>query len=260
MNSISVKNLTKKFGNFTAVDDISFEVLEGEIFAFLGPNGAGKSTTIKMMTTVLSLSNGSIHINNHDSLTQKDLVRKSIGVIFQDHTLDDDLTAYENLYYHSVLYKIPSTIRKKRIDEMLDYVGLLSRKNDIVKTFSGGMKRRLEIARGLLHSPKILFLDEPTLGLDVQTRAFLWAHIKKLNKDQKITIFVTTHNMDEAEKIATNIAIIDKGKLLINGTSKQIKARTKTKTLEDAFLKLTGYSIREQSGSNVDNLRKRFGR
>ncbi len=256
MIAIDVKNLTRKFNKFAAVDDISFQVEQGSIFAFLGPNGAGKSTTIKMMTTILSPTQGSISIDNFSILNQKNEVRKSIGVIFQDHTLDDDLTAYENLNYHAILYKIPEKTRKQKIEDMLNYVGLLDRKDDLVKNFSGGMKRRIEIARGLLHSPKILFLDEPTLGLDVQTRAFLWKHIKKINQEQGITIFFTTHNMDEVEKIATKIAIIDKGKILIQGTSAEIKKNTKTDNLEDAFLSLTGYDIREQSADSADRMRR----
>jgi ABC-2 type transport system ATP-binding protein len=260
MMAIDVKNLTKKFDKFVAVDDISFQVEKGSIFAFLGPNGAGKSTVIKMMTTILSPTDGSIFINNYDIHTKKSEVRKSIGVIFQDHTLDDELTAYENLYYHSALYKIPEKTRHEKIDDMLHYVGLLDRKNDLVKTFSGGMKRRIEIARGLLHSPTILFLDEPTLGLDVQTRAFLWNYIKKINEEHGITIFFTTHNMEEVENIATKIAIIDKGRILIQGTSKEIKKATKTKTLENAFLALTGYDIREQPADSANHMKRRFMR
>ncbi|MGE0792720.1 MAG: ABC transporter ATP-binding protein [Candidatus Woesearchaeota archaeon] len=260
MTMIEVQNLIKTFDKFNAVDDISFTINKNEIFAFLGPNGAGKSTTIKMMTTMLFPTSGKIKINNYNVNDQKNEVRKSIGVIFQDHTLDDDLTAYENLYYHSVLYNIPKKEIEKRIKEMLEYVGLLDKKDILIKKFSGGMKRRIEIARGLLHSPKILFLDEPTLGLDVQTRSFLWNHIKKINEEQKITIFFTTHNLDEAEKIATKIAIIDKGKILIQGTSDEIKKSTKTKSLEDAFLQLTGYNIREQNADNLDRLRKRMRR
>ncbi|MDY1591888.1 MAG: ATP-binding cassette domain-containing protein [Methanofastidiosum sp.] len=259
MAAIDVKNLTKKFDKFVAVDNISFQVENGSIFAFLGPNGAGKSTVIKMMTTILYPTDGSIFINNYDIHNEKSEVRKSIGVIFQDHTLDDELTAYENLYYHSALYKIPENIRREKIDDMLSYVGLLDRKNDLVKNFSGGMKRRIEIARGLLHSPKILFLDEPTLGLDVQTRAFLWDYIKKINKEDKITIFFTTHNMEEVENIATKIAIIDKGRILIQGSSNEIKKATKTKTLENAFLILTGYGIREESADSGP-MKRRFRR
>jgi ABC-2 type transport system ATP-binding protein len=258
MIAINVTNLSKKFKKFIAVDNINFKVNDGEIFAFLGPNGAGKSTTIKMMTTISKPTTGSITIAGFNTAKEEKNVRKSIGVIFQDPTLDDDLTAYENLYYHASLYGIPKKEIKNKIEKMLDNIGLLERKDELVKKFSGGMKRRVEIARGLLHSPKILFLDEPTLGLDVQTRAFLWNQIKKINKKQKITIFFTTHNLDEAEKIATKIAIIDNGKILIEGTSKYIKKTTKTDTLENAFLKLTGYDIREQSGSNIEQMRKRF--
>ena len=257
MPAIDVRDLTKRFDNFTAVDKISFQVADGEVFAFLGPNGAGKSTTIKIMTTVLSPTEGAITIGGFNDLKQKDEVRKSIGVIFQDHTVDDDLTAYENLYYHAVLYKIPANKRREKIKEMLTYVGLYERKDEFVRTFSGGMKRRIEIARGLLHSPKILFLDEPTLGLDVQTRAFLWTYIKKINQEQGVTIFFTTHNMEEAEKIATKIAIIDRGKILVQGTAGEIKESTKTDSLENAFLKLTGYDIREQAASPTDRMRQR---
>jgi len=256
MNVIEVKDLTKRFKGFTAVDNVSFQVAEGEIFAFLGPNGAGKSTSIKMMTTILFPTSGSVKVGGFDVLTQKNEVRESIGVIFQNPTLDDDLTAYENLNYHAILYKIPKDERKKRIEELLGYVGLLGKKDEYVKSFSGGMKRRVEIARGLLHSPKILFLDEPTLGLDVQTRAFLWGHIQKINKEKGITIFFTTHNMDEAEKIATKIAIIDHGKLLMTGTSGEIKEKTKTDSLEKAFLELTGYGIREDAGDGLDRMRR----
>ena len=254
---IQIKNLRKSFDKFVAVDDVNLSVEKGEIFAFLGPNGAGKSTIIKMLTTVLFPTKGEIKINGYDIVKGKHQVRKSMGVIFQDTTLDDELTAFENMYYHAVLYAVPKKERKKRIEEMLKYVGLLDRKDDYIKNFSGGMKRRVEIARGLLHKPEIMFLDEPTLGLDVQTRSFLWEHIKKINKDENITIFFTTHNMDEAERIASNIAIIDKGKILMIGTPKEIKEKTKTNDLEEAFLRLTGRDIREQSADAVDKMRKR---
>lgn len=258
-NIIDVKNVSKKFGSFTAVDNISFKVKKGEIFAFLGPNGAGKSTTIKMLTTLVEPTKGEIKVNNFTALNQKDEVRKSIGVIFQDHTLDDDLTAYENLKYHAQLYGLKKDGLKERIEELLDFVGLLTRKDELLKRFSGGMKRRIEIARGLIHSPEVLFLDEPTLGLDVQTRAFLWEYIEKLNVEKEMTIFLTTHNLDEAEKVATNIAIIDKGKILIQGSAEDIKKETKTKSLEDAFLKLTGKSIRN-SGPEGNEIGRRFAR
>lgn len=256
MYAIEVQNLTKRFSEKTAVDNISFKVKKGEIFAFLGPNGAGKSTTIKILTTIQQPSSGTMSVGGFDVQQNKDDVRRSIGVIFQDNSVDNELTAYENMYYHAVLYGIPRAERKGRIDELLDYVGLLGRKDDIMKTFSGGMKRRVEIARGLLHSPKILFLDEPTLGLDVQTRNFLWSHIRKVNKEHGLTVFFTTHNMDEAEKIAHTVAIIDKGKILIDDTTKRIKTRTKTKTLEKAFLKLTGYDIRDGAADSRDMMRR----
>lgn len=259
MKIIQIKNLTKKFKEVKAVDNINLEVEKGEIFAFLGPNGAGKSTTIKMLTTVLMPTKGEMKVNSHDVQKNQNEVRESIGVVFQEHTLDDVLTAYENLYYHAVLYKIPKADRQKKIEELLNYVGLLDKKDKFIKTFSGGMKRRVEIARGLLHSPQILFLDEPTIGLDVQTKNFLWEHIKKINKEQNITIFFTTHNMDEAEKIANKIAIIDNGKIMIQGTLNEIKQKTKTDSLENAFLKLTGKDIRDQPADN-SNMRRRARR
>jgi len=255
-NVIEVENLVKKFHDFEAVKGVSFSVGKGDIFAFLGPNGAGKSTSIKIMTTVLSPTEGKVKINHFDVVREENNVRSSIGVIFQDSTLDEDLTAYENLYYHSVLYKVPKEKRKKNIDELLSYVGLLERKNDFIRNFSGGMKRRVEIARGLLHDPKVLFLDEPTIGLDVQTRAFLWDYLKKVNKEKGITIFFTTHNMDEAEKIANQVAIIDNGKILMIGTPKEIKTNTNAKILEEAFLKLTGYDIRVENADPNDKMRR----
>lgn len=253
---INVKNLEKKFGDFTAVDKVNFSVDKGDIFAFLGPNGAGKSTSIKIMTTISKATSGKVLVNNFDIDKDQKKVRESIGIIFQDSTLDEDLTAYENLYYHAVLYKIPKEEIRKRIDELLDYVGLLDRKDDYVRNFSGGMRRRVEIARGLLHNPKILFLDEPTLGLDIQTRTFLWNHIKKVNRERGITIFFTSHNLDEAEKIATKVAIIDHGKILMIGTPLEIKKKTKTKSLEKAFLKLTGYNIRAEHADAGDKMRR----
>jgi len=186
---IEVKNLTKKFKEFTAVDNISFKVAPGEIFAFLGPNGAGKSTTIKMLTTLLSPTSGSIMINNFNPVKDQDNVRKSFGIVFQDPSLDEELTAYENMDFHGVLYGVEKSLRIKRIEELLNIVDLWDRKDHLVKTFSGGMRRRLEIARGLLHHPKIFFLDEPTLGLDPQTRNQMWSYVRDLNKKEGITIF-----------------------------------------------------------------------
>jgi len=211
---IHVENLTKKFGTLTAVDNISFEVKEGEIFGLLGPNGAGKSTTLSMFATLMNPTEGKATINNFDIVTQRDKVRNSIGMVFQDPTLDDELTAYENLDFHGRLYHVPRETRKKKILELLKLVELEQRKDSLVKTFSGGMKRRLEIARGLLHEPKVLFLDEPTLGLDPQTRNNLWEYISKLNKEHGLTIILTTHYMEEADKLCHRIAIIDQGKII----------------------------------------------
>jgi ABC-2 type transport system ATP-binding protein len=257
MDIIEVKNLTKKFGEFTAVDNISFSVPPGEIFAFLGPNGAGKSTTIKMLTTLLSPTHGEIRLNGYDPGHDADNVRHSFGIVFQDPSLDDELTAWENMEFHGVLYSVPKKIRRERIEELLKFVELWERKDDFVKNFSGGMKRRLEVARGLLHHPKILFLDEPTLGLDPQTRNHLWNYLKNLNAKEGITIFFTTHYMEEAERIAQKIAIIDHGKIVSQGSSDDLKKQTATNSLEEAFLELTGKTIREEEGSHLDNMRMR---
>ena len=253
---IEVNNLVKKFNNFTAVDKISFQVKKGEMFAFLGPNGAGKTTTIKMLTTLLNPTEGSIKVNNFNPINEKDQVRHSFGIVFQDPSLDDELTAYENMEFHAVIYNVSKELRKERINYLLNFIGLADRKNDLVKKFSGGMKRRLEIARGLIHHPKILFLDEPTLGLDPQTRNHVWEYVKKLNKDEGMTVFFTTHYMEEAAKIADRIAIIDKGKILQIGTLTELKKSTKASSLEEAFLKLTGSSIREEESSSIETLRQ----
>lgn len=255
MNIIEVKNLTKKFKDFIAVDDISFNVKKGEIFAFLGPNGAGKSTTIKMLTTLLKQDKGVITLNNSDTIKNPNAVRCSFGIVFQDPSLDDELTAYENMYFHSVLFDVPKKIRKERIEEMMKFVELWDRKDALVKNFSGGMKRRLEIGRGLLHHPKILFLDEPTLGLDPQTRNHMWSYLKKLNEKEGTTIFFTTHYMEEAERLANRIAIIDHGKIIASGTVDDLKKKTDTASLEEAFLELTGKNIREESTGSEDNMR-----
>lgn len=254
-NSIQVKNLVKKFGDFTAVKGVSFEVKKGEIFAFLGPNGAGKSTTIKMLTTLLKPTSGEILVFGKNPATDASAVRHSFGIVFQDPSLDDELTAYENMEIHGVLYGVEKTLRRERIDQLLKFVELFDRKNNFVKEFSGGMKRRLEIARGLLHHPKIIFLDEPTLGLDPQTRNHMWEYLKKLNESEGITIFFTTHYMEEADKIAQRVAIIDHGSIISIGTSAELKAKTGKATLEEAFLSLTGNSVREEEASPLDHLR-----
>lgn len=252
---ISVDHLTKKFGDFTAVNDISFSVAKGEIVAFLGPNGAGKTTTIKMLTTLLAPTTGLVHLNGSDVITHQEDARRTFGIVFQDPSLDDELTAWENLEFHGVLYSVPKNIRRPRIEELMKFVELWDRKNALVKTFSGGMKRRLEIARGLLHHPKIFFLDEPTIGLDPQTRNHMWDYVVDLNKKEQITIFFTTHYIEEAEKVAQRIIVIDHGKIVATGTPQDLKIKTKTKTLEEAFLKYTGHAIRDESASSADMLR-----
>jgi ABC-2 type transport system ATP-binding protein len=255
--AIEVHHLVKNFGDFTAVNDITFSVPAGEIFAFLGPNGAGKSTTIKMLTTLLNPTSGEIAINGYNPIKDQDEVRKSFGIVFQDPSLDEELTAYENMEFHGILYKVPVKLRKERIEELLRIVDLWERKDHIVKTFSGGMRRRLEIARGLLHHPKIFFLDEPTIGLDPQTRNQMWSYVQNLNKKENITIFFTTHYMEEAERVAQRIAIIDHGKIIAQGTSHELKQQTKAASLEDAFLALTGKQIRDEDASSIDRLRMR---
>jgi ABC-2 type transport system ATP-binding protein len=256
MPIIEVKDLVKKYRDLAAVDHVSFSVKEGEIFGFLGPNGAGKSTTIKILTTILEPTSGRVIVAGHDPRHAKDLVRKSFGIVFQDPSLDDDLTALENMQFHAALYHLPTGIGNLRIKDMLEFVELWDRRNNLVKTFSGGMKRRLEIARGLLHHPRILFLDEPTLGLDPQTRNHMWDYLRQVNKKEGMTIFFTTHYMEEADKISDRIAIIDHGKIVAQGTSSQLQKETHTKTLEAAFLSFTGSTIREDEAGPADRMRQ----
>jgi ABC-2 type transport system ATP-binding protein len=256
---IQAIDLKKQFGDFEAVKGISFEVKRGEIFAFLGPNGAGKSTTIKMLTTMLRPTSGTLKLDGHDVANERDSARKAFGIVFQDPSLDEELSAYENMELHAILYRVPKSQQKHRINSLLELVDLNERKDSMVKTFSGGMRRRLEIARGLIHEPKVLFLDEPTLGLDTQTRNMLWNYVKKLSKEKGMTIFFTTHYLDEAEAVAETIAIIDHGLIIERGTSKQLTKETGTKTLEQAYLKLTGTEIRDESGNN-DGLNARMAR
>ena len=246
---IEVKNITKKYGDLTAVNDITFNVKKGEIFAFLGPNGAGKTTTIKMLTTLLKPTAGEIFLNGHNVIENPHETRRSFGIVFQDPSLDNELTAYENMQFHAILYGLTKEVYRERIVNLLLLVELYDRKDSFVKTFSGGMKRRLEIARGLLHHPKVLFLDEPTIGLDPQTRNHIWSYINNLNKQENVTIFFTTHHMEEVERIAKKVAIIDHGKIIITGTIKEILKKAGTKRLEDAFISLTGNKIREEAGN-----------
>ena len=253
---IRVQNLTKTFKELTAVNDVSFTVERGEIFAFLGPNGAGKTTTIKMLTTLLRPTSGNVELNGLDPTVEQSKARQSFGIVFQDPSLDSELTAYENMELHGVLYHVPRKLRAERIESLLKLFELWERRDSYVKDFSGGMKRRLEIARGFLHTPKILFLDEPTLGLDPQSRNQLWTHVKRLNETESVTVFLTTHYMDEAERVAHRIAIIDHGKIVAQGTAAELKEQTKTETLEDAFLALTGSSIRDEKSGSIDQMRQ----
>jgi len=252
---ISVRNLTKRFGDFPAVQDVTFNVKKGEIFAFLGPNGAGKSTTIKMLTTLLAPTSGSVEIDGLDPAKHPNQVRKQIGIVFQDPSLDTELTAYENIEFHGVLYHVPNRVRRERIPRLLNVFGLWDRRHSFVKEFSGGMRRRLEIARCLLHTPKIIFLDEPTLGLDPQTRHQLWSQVRVLNQDEQVTVFLTTHYMEEAERVADRIAIIDHGRIIAEGTAPELKLATGSESLEQAFLSLTGSAIREEEVSSLDHMR-----
>jgi len=253
---IQVRNLVKTFGTFTAVNDISFDVARGEIFAFLGPNGAGKTTTIKMLTTMLKPTSGAIELDGLNPQIKQNEARQRFGIVFQDPSLDGDLTAAENMEIHGVLYHVPRKIRQQRTEELLKLFELWDRRGEQVKKFSGGMKRRLEIARGFLHTPKILFLDEPTLGLDPQSRNQLWGHVKNVNEKEGVTVFLTTHYMDEADRVAHRIGVIDHGKLVAQGTPKAIKEQTGTESLEDAFLKLTGSTIRDESAGSADQMRQ----
>ncbi len=252
---IEVRDLVKKFGDFTAVNSVSFTVPAGTIFGFLGPNGAGKTTTIKMLTTILQPTSGYLRVDGHDPVREKHKVRSAFGIVFQDPSLDSELTAFENMELHGVLYGVPGSERRTRIEKFMRLVELWDRRDDFVKKFSGGMKRRLEIARALLHDPKILFLDEPTLGLDPQTRNHIWDYIRRLSQEHNITVFFTTHYMDEADRVADTIAVIDKGSIVAQGAPAALKQQTQTASLEDAFIALTGSSIREEESTATDRMR-----
>jgi ABC-2 type transport system ATP-binding protein len=223
MSIIETKNLTKKFNDLVAVDNVTFSVEENEIFGFLGPNGAGKTTTIKMLTTLLRPTSGTAKVVGFDIIKEKNKVRECIGVVFQEPALDTELTGRENLDFHARVYGMSRVEREKRIADVLELVDLADKANVLVKNYSGGMKRRLEIARGLMHYPKVLFLDEPTLGLDAQTRNAIWNYIKRLNKEEGTTIFLTTHYMEEADRLSDRVAIIDHGKLLVIDKPEKLK-------------------------------------
>jgi ABC-2 type transport system ATP-binding protein len=224
VNAVSVRGLKKSYGDLEAVRGIDLEVAPGEIFGFLGPNGAGKSTTIKILCTLAAPTAGEAKVAGFDVVTERDEVRRHIGLVFQDTTLDDYLSAEQNLKFHAELYGIPSATVRPRLQHVMEMVGLWDRRASLVQTFSGGMKRRLEIARGLMHSPRVLFLDEPTVGLDPQTRVSIWSYIRELRHKETITIFLTTHYMDEAE-YCDRIAIIDNGQIVALGTPEALKAK-----------------------------------
>jgi ABC-2 type transport system ATP-binding protein len=229
--AVIVEQLVKQFGDVVAVAGVDFEVARGEVFAFLGPNGAGKSTTINMLCTLATPTAGRARVAGHDVVAEPDAVRRQIGLVFQEPTLDLQLTAEENLRFHAVLYHVPKSLREQRIARVLDLVGLADRRRDLVSTFSGGMARRLEIARGMLHTPTVLFLDEPTIGLDPQTRARMWADVLGLRREEGVTVFLTTHYMDEAE-VADRIGIIDNGRLVALDTPAALKASVGADTVE----------------------------
>jgi ABC-2 type transport system ATP-binding protein len=221
---IKIRSLVKKYGDHIAVDNLTLDIHENEVFGLLGSNGAGKTTIIHMLATLLKPSSGSATVNGYDIVCQPAKVRSSIGIVFQAPSSDDMLTGYENLQLHSMLYSIPRHTRKQRIDEVLKLVGLTERRHDQVKTYSGGMRRRLEIARGLLHKPKVMFLDEPTLGLDPASRETMWKYIQRLVREEKMTVILTTHYMEEADILCDRIGIIDKGRIVALDTPKGLKA------------------------------------
>lgn len=241
---LSAKDLVKEFNGFRAVDGVSLEILSGEIFAFLGPNGAGKTTTIAMMTTQLKPTSGSISLDGIDVINQATRAKSLFGVVFQEAAVDKDLTAFENLWIHSVLYGLERPERDERIEEMLELVELTDRKNSLVRTFSGGMHRRLEIARGLMTHPRILFLDEPTLGLDVQSRERIWSYIENVRQQFGTAIFLTTHYLEEAER-ADRVGIINHGRIVDLDTPNNLKSAHGASTMDDVFLTLAGHGIRD---------------
>lgn len=231
MNAIETVDLTKKFGNFTAVDSVNIQVKEGEIFGLLGPNGAGKSTTISMLCTILKPTSGTANINGYDIVRQPGYVRKSICIVFQDPSIDDKLTGRENMEMHADLYDVPRDVMHSRIDEVLRLVELEDRASSYVNTYSGGMRRRLEIARSLIHYPKVLFLDEPTIGLDPQSREHIWNYIRDLKERENITIILTTHYMEEADELCNRIAIIDRSKIIAMDTPHNLKEQLESETI-----------------------------
>ena len=266
---IKIQNLTKKYKNLIAVDNLNLDIGQNEVFGLLGPNGAGKTTLIHMLATLLQPTTGSATVNGFDIITEPAKVRSSIGIVFQAPSSDDMLTGYENLKLHSLLYGVPPSEREKRIDAVLELVGLTERKNDQVKKYSGGMRRRLEVARGLIHKPKVMFLDEPTLGLDPNSRETMWKHIQNLVKEEDLTIILTTHYMEEADMLCDRIGIIDKGKIIaldtpsglksmIGGDIVKIKTKSDISDIENLNLKFI-HKIESVNGFlilDVDNASK----
>ncbi len=256
MDIITTIDLTKKFNDFTAVDHISFSIKKGEIFGFLGPNGAGKTTTIKMLTTLLYPTEGSATLSDFDIIKERDDVRQKIGVVFQEPALDTELTGKENLDFHARMYGLSKDKRKNRINDVLQLVDLVEKKDVLVKNYSGGMKRRLEIARGLMHYPTVLFLDEPTLGLDSQTRRAIWEYIKKMNKEEHTTIFLTTHYMDEADYLCDRVGIIDKGKILVIDTTQNLKNSVGNDVITLSCSELDKFTKRLEKEEWIKNIKR----
>jgi ABC-2 type transport system ATP-binding protein len=251
--AVETLGLARSFGSIAAVDRIDLRVEHGEFFAFLGPNGAGKTTTIQMLCTLRRPTAGHAVVNGFDVVEQGPLVRQSIGIVFQDSTLDDYLTAEQNLRYHCMIYHVPRREWERRMSAVLELVGLDDRRRDAVRTFSGGMKRRLEVARALLHRPTVLFLDEPTTGLDPQTRRYIWEHLHRLRSEEGLTLFLTTHYLAEAEE-ADRVAVIDHGRIIAEGTPDEITIAGGGGSLEDAFVKLTGDDLRPEESSSREKL------
>jgi len=257
---VRTDGLARRFGTIQAVAGVDLEVRRGEVFGFLGPNGAGKSTTIRMLCTLLRPSAGHASVAGFDVAANPAQVRAHIGLVFQDTSLDEQLSARENLAFHAAIYGMPARASRPRIEEMLRCVGLEDRADSLVRTFSGGMKRRLEIARGVLHTPQVLFLDEPTIGLDPQTRRHIWSHLDTMRHNEGVTLFMTTHYMDEAEH-CDRIAIIDHGRIQAVGTPDELKRLTgggdaaTRPSLDDVFMNLTGRAIREGGADTRDAMR-----
>lgn len=247
---IRIKNLVKRYESLTAIDNVSLEIYDNEVFGLLGPNGAGKTTLIHILATLIKPSSGTATVNGYDIQKESSKVRSSIGIVFQAPSSDDMLTGYENLKLHSFLYAVPAHNREKRINHVLELVGLTDRKNHQVKKYSGGMRRRLEIARGLLHNPKVIFLDEPTLGLDPSSREIMWKYIDRLVKDEKVTLILTTHYMEEADFLCNRIGIIDEGKIIALDSPSKLK-----ENLGGEIIKIELKNREELTKDVVENLK-----